>query len=163
MFRGTKKARRIAIVLVALALLTVAPIGAAGAIEPDFEGVGVFAEECGGETSLFTIALEGSFTGCLYTDEITRYKLKPNGAFIEEGTETIVGCWNSPDGEKCGTLSTTYRYIATFDADGNQLTGGCEHPFVGGTGDFAGATGGFVFQDDLDLGIFNFRGVIDLP
>lgn len=160
---STTKLRRVAIVFAAMAVLMVAPAGSAGAIEPDFEGVGVFAEECGGETSIFTIALEGSFTGCLYTDEITSAKVKRDGTFVEEGFETIAGCWHSPDGDKCGTLKTTYRYIATFAPDGTQLTGGCYHPFIGGTGDFAGATGGFVFQDDLELGTFNFRGLIDLP
>lgn len=163
MSRATRKTRSIAIVFAAMAVLMVAPVGSASAAQPDFEGVGVFAEECGGETSIFTIALEGSFTGCLYTDEVTQYKLKPDGTFIEEGYETIVGCWHSPEGDKCGTLQTSYRYIATFAPDGTQLTGGCDHPFLSGTGDFAGATGGFTFQDDLDLGVFNFRGRIDLP
>ena len=132
-------------------------------MEQNVEGVATFVDECGGATSLATLEMEGSFTGCLYTDEITRARFSPDGVYVEEGFETIAGCWDSPDGEKCGTLQTSYRFIATFAPDGTQLSGGCTHPIIGGTGDLAGASGLIVFRDDVAAGTADFRGEIILP
>lgn len=152
------RVRKALIVLAALALLLVVPVGSAGALEPDVEGVASFAEECGGQTSAFTLVLEGELSGCLYTHGWVA-KVRPDGTYIEEGTETIAACW----GDLCGTLETTYRFVATFDGDGNQTAGWCDHHIVSGTGDFAGAGGGIQFNDDLDAGVAYFHGVIELP
>lgn len=160
---GKTGLRRALVLMAALAMLLVVPTGAAAAIEQNVDGLATFVDECDGQTSIATLALEGSFDGCLYTDTIKQARFTDDGVYTERGTETIAGCWDSPGGEKCGTLSTTYEFIATFDADGNQLSGGCTHPIVGGTGDFAGASGLLVFVDDVEAGTADFRGFIDLP
>ena len=163
MNRRMGRTARLIAVAAALATILVVPATAAGAIEPNVEGLATFVDECGGATSLITLELEGSFDGCLYTDEITQAKFRPDGVYIEHGFETIVGCLDTPAGQKCGTLQTSYEYVATFDAEGTQLTGGCTHPIIGGSGDFAGASGIIVFRDDLAAGTADFRGVIELP
>jgi len=66
-----ERARSVVVVFAAMALVMVMPIGGVAAREPDVEGVAAFAEECGGETSVFTLTLEGNFNGCLYTEEIS--------------------------------------------------------------------------------------------
>jgi len=158
----TRKARSVVVLLAAMSMLLVVPIGAAGALEPNVEGLSVGVDECEGDSGIFTLALEGSLEGCLYTDVVTEEKFG-NGVFMDRGFETFVGCWDSPDGELCGTLSTSYVYTATFAPDGTQLTGGCTHPILSGTGDFAGASGILVFRDDVEAGTAEYRGVINLP
>ena len=153
-----RKTRSVAVVFAVMALLMVVPIGSTGALEPDVEGAGWFVEECDGLTSAFTIVLEGDISGCLYQHGWVG-KVRPDGTYVEEGTETIVGCW----GDLCGTIDMTYRFVATFDDEGNQTAGWCDHTIVNGTGDFAGATGGIQFNDDLETGIAYYHGLIDLP
>ena len=163
MYTIGKELRRGLALAAVMAMMLVVPAGAAGAIEQNVDGVATFVDECGGQTSIATLSLEGAFEGCLYTDTIKQARFSDDGVYTERGTETIAGCWDSPEGEKCGTLSTTYEFIAVFDVDGNQLSGGCTHPIVGGTGDLAGASGILVFADDVEAGTADFRGVINLP
>lgn len=153
-----------ALTAVAVLLATMAPAPvSAGSFGSNVGGMAAAVEECGGATSIITLALEGDFEGCLYTDEITQAGVRANGVYVEHGFETIVGCVDTPDGEMCGTLSTSFVFMATFAPDGTQLTGGCVHPILGGTGDFAGVSGVIVFHDDVAAGTAEYRGLIELP
>lgn len=106
------------------------------------------AGACGGETSLLTLVLEGDLEGCWYTDEAVA-TVTPSGVVNERGTETFVGTWM---GEPI-TFTTVYKFTAKFDAAGNEIHGRCQHPIVGGDVD-----GRVDFKDDVDTGIFYYRG-----
>ena len=74
--------------------------------------------------------------------------------FHATGTELFKGCLNrgrdrSCRGDLSGTLSFTFEYWALFASpDPESLVwGGCWHPIVEGTGDFAGAQGVILFAD----------------
>ena len=162
MYTKIRRVGRLAVVAAILVMTLVVPVGTASAA-PNVDGDATPVDECGGATSLITLELSGGFEGCLYTDVITRAKFRPDGVYIEQGFETIVGCLDTADGEKCGTLSTSFEYVATFAPDGTQLTGGCTHPILSGTGDLDGASGVIVFRDDVVTGEAHFRGVVDLP
>jgi len=104
-------------------------------------------EKCAGVSGAFgTFAVTGDLEGCWYTDRFDPLAGSPNGLFVGRGLEHFVGCI----GTKCGTLSFKFVFIGKFDAGGAELWGACHHPILGGTGDFAGATGELNFTDVPD-------------
>lgn len=153
-----------ATVVAAALVVLVAPASAADGAQTHVAGAAQFAEECGGETSDFTLVLEGDLTGCWYTT-IWEAKETPSGIYQERGTETFVGCLSADGVEACGSFTTTYKFTGKFAASGDQIHGRCQHPIVAGsgTGDFAGATGRLDFKDDVATGIAYYRGHIKLP
>jgi hypothetical protein len=138
-----------------------APGNAAG--NTQISGVGTFDAdgECTEIPSLFTLKMDGDLVGCWYTDTLEVVQTTPSGVYQERGTETFIGCL--ADGTTCGTFSTTYKFTAKYDADGNEIHGRCEHPIVSGTGDFESITGRVDFKDDVETGEFNYRGHVKLP
>jgi hypothetical protein len=95
--------------------------------------------DCPGATFVMT----GDLDGCWTTDTFDLVAAGPNGIVVGRGSETFVGCI----GSRCGTLSLSFVFVGKFDAAGAELWGGCHHPILGGTGDFAGARGAFNFVD----------------
>jgi len=83
--------------------------------------------------------------------------VNPSGTYQETGTELFVGCLN---GTTCGQFTTTYTFTGKFTADGAEIHGRCQHPVTGTTGGFAGMSGVIQFKDDVDTGIFYYRGNI---
>lgn len=154
--------RKTSIVVAALAMLLVVPATPASADSGAIEGVGYLVDECDGQSSLITIELTGSLEGCLYTTEITDYVILEDGTYEEYGFETVVACLN---GEICGSFDTSYVFRATFSDTGEQLTGGCKHPILAGTGTdaLAGATGIIEFRDNLVTGEVYYKGFVGLP
>ncbi len=145
------------------AVAAAAPEGANGATQ--ISGVSTFDSEgdCP-ETSLYTLKMEegdGDLVGCWYTDTLEVVQETTSGVYQERGTETFVGCL--ADGTTCGTFSTTYKFTAKFAVDGSEIHGRCQHPIVGGTGDFEGVAGRVDFKDDVATGDFNYRGHLSLP
>jgi hypothetical protein len=74
--------------------------------------------------------------------------------FHAKGTELFKGCLDRQRDRSCkrdpsGTLSFTFEYWALFASpDPESLVwGGCWHPIVEGTGDFAGAQGMVMMAD----------------
>ena len=67
-------------------------------------------------------------------------------------------CW----GTTCGTFETTYTFTAKYvdDTFAEEIHGRCQHPIVGGTGDFAGKKGVILFKDDVVNLKFDYRGHI---
>jgi hypothetical protein len=109
----------------------------------------------------FVLDLSGDLDGCWYIDvEDGRY-VDGSGMYFETGRERFVGCL---DGGVCGTFDTTYRFTAKFaDPELTQeIHGRCQHPITDGTGrgGFTGITGRVDFKDDVDTGIFHYRGHI---
>jgi hypothetical protein len=100
--------------------------------------------------------LEGSLVGCWYT-YVSDAKAQPSGTYLEKGTETFVGCLNETT---CGTFTTTYTFTGKFAPSGAEIHGRCEHSIVGGTGGFDGVSGVINFKDDVDAGLFFYRGNI---
>jgi hypothetical protein len=99
---------------------------------------------------------EGDLIGCIYVT-IETAETSPSGTYRETGTEfyDIVGGTFGT-----GTFSTTYLFTGKFDDSGAEIFGRCQHPIVAGTGtgDFEGVTGRIDMKDDIETGIFLYRG-----
>lgn len=155
----------VAFALVAVGLLaSPATAGDNGAIQ--FDGVARGTNECAGQTDVVALDMyEGNLIGCLINTGFDDPRITPSGVYLERGTETFVGCLYE-DGVEigCGSFDTTYLFSGKFPPDGEQQFGRCQHPIVAGTGTgvFEGATGRIDFKDDLDAGLFNFRGHVSL-
>ena len=103
------------------------------------------------------LVMEGSLVGCWYT-YVLASKETPSGSYKETGTELFVGCLNETT---CGQFETTYTFTGKFTANFEaEIHGRCHHPVTGGTGGFAGMSGVIQFKDDVDTGIFYYRGNI---
>jgi hypothetical protein len=150
--------------MAAAIVMVVVPAGSAVASTTQLSGVASFAEECDGQVSDITLVIEGDLTGCLYTSVETGVQM-PSGVYIETGTEVFVGCMNTDAVDACGSFTTTYRFLAKFASNGEQIFGRCQHPIVSGsgTGDFEGATGRLDFKDNVETGEALYRGHIKLP
>lgn len=103
--------------------------------------------------------MEGDLSGCWYVDDLT-CRLNPSGTVQCTGHEHFVGSL----GSKTGTFSTTFEFTGKFDGPPTfaEIHGRCHHPIVGGTGDFAGASGVLQFKDDVTTGVSTYRGHITL-
>jgi hypothetical protein len=131
-------------------------------------GIGVFNTECQAPVGsppadpgdYPPIDLSGSLNGCWYT-YVSKSQINPSGTYLEQGTETFVGCLN---GLACGTFETIYTFTAKYvdDTFAEEIHGRCEHRIVDGTGDFAGAKGVVLFKDDVVNLKFDYRGHISL-
>ena len=99
--------------------------------------------------SLGTFDMNGSLVGCWYTPEVTSFVITPGGPLHAAGTELFVGCLDTSGDGECtdddvnGTLSFTFTYTAAQFG----IPGRCHHPIVGGTDEFAGATGVIEMRD----------------
>lgn len=114
---------------------------------------------CSDSSASFTMT--GSLVGCWYEDtfNLTKDQVTPSGSELVHfsGTEHFTGCLDvDGDGSCTGDPSGTLFFIFTFTGQyvpGTNLTieirGRCHHPIVGGTGDFAGASGVLNFKDDV--------------
>jgi hypothetical protein len=153
------------VVAVALA----APTTATGAGTTQVSGIGAFNVDC--QPPVGTAPAnpgdyppidldDGSLDGCWYT-YVDSARINPSGTYVERGTEVFVGCL---DGTSCGTFETTYTFTAKYTDDtfAEEIHGRCHHPIVGGTGDFAGATGVVLFKDDVVNLLYHYRGHIRL-
>lgn len=117
-----------------------------------------------------TYRMAGDLVGCWYTTsfEILQANDNPGGHFKASGTEHFVGCLNTNGnatcdaGEPSGTFDTTFVFTAKFAPTGDEIHGRCHHPIVGGTGAFAGASGGLSFTDIPSEGRFPYHGEIKL-
>ena len=147
-------------------LVTTVPISADGNTT-QFDGVATAVDACAGLTEVFGLDMVGDeLVGCLINTSFTVDKFAPSGTYSEYGTETFIGCVYDEGVEVgCGSFDTTYRFTAKYDpVTGAQKFGRCQHPIIPGTGTgvFAGATGRIDFKDDVDAGLFYFRGHVSL-
>jgi len=117
-----------------------------------------------------TYRMAGDLVGCWYTVtfDVVQENDNPGGKFKASGTEQFVGCLNTngngtcDSGEPSGTFDTTFVFTAKFAPTGDEIHGRCHHPIVGGTGAFAGASGGISFKDIPSEGRFPYHGEINL-
>ncbi|HEX3833700.1 MAG TPA: hypothetical protein VHW04_17105 [Solirubrobacteraceae bacterium] len=92
----------------------------------------------------------------------------PNGAILAIGTEHFVGCLDADRNRACagrdprGTLALIYAFEARFDQQGHELSGGCQHPIMSGTGAFTGARGRIDFKDNVKAGTSRYHGMLTL-
>ena len=110
--------------------------------------------------------------GLLGNWKITSFKetaSKP--VFRGTGTETFNGCIDrkldgSCNGDPSGSLKFKFRYWGKFGKGDALELGTCAHPVIGGTGDFAGATGFLMMVDTpIEKAPFietNYEGLITL-
>jgi hypothetical protein len=154
----------VAVLVLAALTIFVAPASAGGHIQP-VSGVAFpnANDDCPepppgyeGFTDLPPIQLTGNLDACLYT-KIDQSKDFPGGGgttvYTERGREIVVGCVQEHGHEQCGTFETRYLFISKWrELFVDQISGGCVHPIVSGTGDFAGS-GLLVFRDNIqDIG-----------
>ena len=150
-----------------LAILSIPAASARGTMQ--VSGIGVFNTQCQppvgsppanlGDYPPIELS-DGNLEGCWYT-YVSAARINPSGTYIEQGSELFVGCL---DGTTCGTFETTYTFTAKYvdDTFAEEIHGRCHHPIVGGTGDFAGATGVLQFKDDVVNLKYDWRGHISL-
>jgi hypothetical protein len=106
----------------------------------------------------YALVMHGDLEGCLYT-HVNTAESSPSGTYRETGTELFVGSYL--DGS--GTFKTTYKFEAKYedvDTLSGEIFGRCQHPIVegSGTGVFAGVSGHLFFKDEVESGIFFYRG-----
>ena len=112
--------------------------------------------------------MTGSMIGCWYTDTFSQVQSGPGGQILAIGTEHFVGCLDTNRDRTCsarderGSLAFIYAFEGTFDKQGHEIRGGCQHPILSGTGDFKGATGRIDFKDNPAKGNSSYRGQIAL-
>lgn len=151
------------VIIAAMSAMLLVPAAPASASTAQVTGLASFVDECGGQTSLFTLELTGDIEGCVYT---THYQGRVvDGLYTEKGTEHVVACLDIDGEETCGSFDTTYRFFAEFDDTGAQTAGGCVHPIVEGSGTdgLEGVTGRLHFIDDVETGTAAYRATITLP
>jgi hypothetical protein len=86
---------------------------------------------------------------------------------VGTGTETFVGCLDTNRSGVCdrreptGSIDFTFVFRGTYDSTSfAQLSGGCIHPVVGGTGDFSHPRGVIAYRDDVSSGISYYVGYL---
>jgi hypothetical protein len=107
--------------------------------------------------------------GFWYTRTFELGVFTPSGVLTATGTEEFVGCLDADGDRTCdaaepeGTLWFAYELSAKYDpVTFAQAHGRCHHVITGGTGDFAGATGGLHFKDDPVNGCSYYSGHLKL-
>jgi hypothetical protein len=121
---------------------------------------GAVSPACTDPQASFTMT--GDLVGCWYEDwdtfAITKDQTNPST--VEpvhfSGTEHFTGCLDRDGDGACtgdpkGTLFFTFTFTGQYVPGTDlalEIRGRCHHPIVGGTGDFAGATGVINFKDD---------------
>ncbi len=107
--------------------------------------------------------MTGSLNGCLYS-YVLSFEERPGGIYQEKGVNIYVGGGGEGDD---GTFSASYRFIAKFDEEGNELWGRCFHPITegSGTGDYEGVTGRFNIRDNVDADPMelHYKGHLRIP
>jgi hypothetical protein len=157
------RAATIAAVVAATALVVVVATATAGTTK--VSGVGAYNVTCNPPVGnppanvgdYPPLDLTGNLDGCWYT-YVDSAKAPPSGTYQEKGTELFVGCLN---GTTCGTFSTTYTFTGKFTPSLVEIHGRCQHSITGGTGGFADMSGVINFKDDVDAGLFFYRGGIN--
>ena len=164
--------RRIKLTLLvgcAAAVAVVAVQAAAGASATVVRGDQLLAgaSDCPGANA-FTYRMAGDLIGCWYTDSGDVRNATPSGVVTVSGAEHFVGCLNTNGNQTCdpgepyGGFNTTYTFTGKYAASGEEIHGRCQHPIVGGTGGFAGASGVLSFTDIPSEGRFPYHGPITL-
>jgi hypothetical protein len=149
----------IALATVAALAIAVAPVSAAGTT--NISGTGLFddggacpAPPSGFESYTdFTLVMSGDLSGCWYTDvDVARFQ-DGSGTYKEYGREVFV----ATDGSM---FETNYQFSAKFAPSGEEIHGRCQHVIVAGSGvdAFSGMAGRVDFKDDVETGIFHYRG-----
>ena len=146
-----------------LAAIIAVPTAASAAGAEQISGSSVYAApgECAdavGAGSAYALKLSGDLTGCHYVFAVSS-RCSPSGAYKESGYEIFVGQLKGVD----GSFRTSYIFEAKY-ADCQtlaiELFGRCQHPLVAGSGvgAFVGTTGRLDFKDEVETGIFYYRG-----
>jgi len=158
------KAATVSAVVVATALVVAVATAMAGTTQ--VSGSSVYNEVCTPPEAAGTapadtgdyppLVMSGSLEGCWYT-YVSDAKENPSGTYKETGTELFVGCLSEAT---CGEFTTTYTFTGKFTSSLEEIHGRCQHAVTGTTGDFAGMSGVILFKDDVDTGIFYYRGNI---
>jgi hypothetical protein len=170
----TASFRRLAAIAMAsatLLIVTVAPVGATGAVQvrgmAEFDwsislGVPPDSESTcpapGGDFAAhtdFTLAFAGDLQGCWYTF-IEEIKVQPSGTYRERGREVFIGTYLG----QAGTFQTNYQFEGKFEESGAEVHGRCQHRITAesGTGAFDGVSGRIDIKDDVETGCYFYRG-----
>jgi len=141
------------------ALAAAAPASASQSQVSGIQTPGTVPPACTDPSVSFTMT--GGLVGCWYEDNVTITKDQTTASGIElvhfSGTEHFTGCLDvdgdgACTGDPTGTLFFTFTFTGQYVPGTNlslEIRGRCHHPIVGGTGNFAGATGVLNFKDDV--------------
>ena len=137
--------RRTAPLLLAIAAALALAASASAATTYQVSGKQIVVDEAAG-----TYTMQGGLIGDWAITSFTEIAKAP--LYKGKGTELFAGCLDvkhdgSCKGDPSGKLRFTFRYWASFDAQGGLIWGSCWHPITGGTGAFAGATGVLTMVD----------------
>jgi hypothetical protein len=173
-----KKVTALALVTGALACAaasaSASPVRLTGIQSPPDKAAGQVGDSCRavdprtGRAPALANTMAGSLVGCWYTDTFNLVQSSPSGAILAIGTEHFVGCLDADRNRTCagrdprGTLALIYAFEARLDQKGQELSGGCQHPIMSGTGGFAGARGRVDFKDNVTTGTASYRGPLTL-
>jgi hypothetical protein len=151
-----------------------APVRLTGVQSPPDKTAGQAGDPCRaldpltGRAPALANTMAGSLIGCWYTDTFNPVRSGPKGAILAIGTEHFVGCLDADRNRTCaggdprGTLALIYAFEARFDPQGHELSGGCQHPIMSGTGAFVGARGRVDFKDNVKAGTSRYHGTLTL-
>jgi hypothetical protein len=106
-------------------------------------------------------AHDGDLEGCWYFIEWEVVQQNPGGSYQQRGEELFVGCLLEDGVDACGTSSTNYKLTQEVGPSG-RIHGRCQHPLVGGTGDFADVSGRIDMKEDIAAGPVHYRGHLKL-
>jgi hypothetical protein len=159
---------------VAAASASASPVRLVGIQSPPDKTAGQVGDRCRaldprtGRAPAQANTMAGSLIGCWYTDTLSPVQSSPNGAILAIGTEHFVGCLDADRDRTCngrdprGALALIYAFEGRFDQQGHELSGGCQHPIMSGTGAFAGARGRIDFKDNVRTGTSSYRGQLTM-
>ena len=162
------------VAVVAASSASASPVRVAGTQSPPDKTAGHPGDPCRardpltGQAPAGSNTMTGSLIGCWYTDTFNLVRSRPNGQILAIGTEHFVGCLDTDRSRTCagrdphGSLALIYAFEGTFDKQGKEIRGGCQHPIMSGSGDFKGAKGRIDFNDHPTTGNSSYRGRITL-
>jgi hypothetical protein len=164
----SSSARLVPLVVVLVLGLLAAATGAAAATAGG-EGFAVAGKQTVVDEEAGTYKMTGGLVGDW---KITAFKETASApVFKGKGTELFEGCLDRKldgacAGDPSGKLKFSFRYWGKFGKGDKLELGTCAHPIVGGSGDFAGATG-FLMMVDLPtkkapFQITEYEGVVTL-
>jgi hypothetical protein len=163
-----------ALACAAAASASASPVRLTGIQSPPDKTAGQVGDPCRtldpltGRAPALANTMAGSLIGCWYTDNFNLVHSSANGAILAIGTEHFVGCLDADRNRTCagrdprGTLALVYAFEGRFDQHGHELSGGCQHPIMSGTGAFAGARGRIDFKDNVKAGTSSYHGLLTL-
>ncbi len=146
----------------AMTLGAATPVSAGdGEMEIEVSGSLDWSAPCTAMKTDYAFGLTGDITGCVYGNILSEEYNEETGEYQSRDHEY----WHVSVAGLSGTWESNESFYALFDPDtGAQISGGCEHPIIegSGTGDFESVDGEIRFVDDVVNGTADYFGVVKI-